>query len=693
MARPRGHAKAGRIAVRQSGGFEQRDGLAHADVVDRSNPPPRELRAHRVVHRCPLQRRDAAVRHVADSLAPERRTWGTPSRPTGSRSRRGTPRLASRPDGASWSASSASAWGTLSWEIDEGDRPLTGPVVSSAPEHRVSFSVVVFPFPAQDFTNTNVEGDVTQIAVIGGAVAAGNTPVAVVANTSQGATAGGVDPLPQPSSPPRERSGRESRRPRARRSPHRERSGQGNTPAPQTILTSQGATGQGVSPTATGTAIFTIQGALAGGAGPGASAPPPQGGCTGNGTGPIAVVTLTSQGATAGGVSPVATGLAIFTIQGALAQGNGPGATVPPDPGGTNGTGSGPTAVVVLTSQGATAGGPAPTESTGVADTPAPGGGTAGGTGPLAIVATTAQGATAGGTAPTAYHDSHVPGRARRGRRRDRLLEPHPRRRHGGRRDDPPDRRRHRSGRTRDRQRTDRRRHPLPWWRYRWRYRTRRVLLRDAHARGSGRGRECAERERDHLARGRARGRPGRERDLDSHFRWIDRGGYRPDRLRHLHLPGRDRGRQRSERIQLGDREPRGSHCGRSRAERLRHRRPRWRARGRQRAQRSPSGERHSGRSHRWGSIPIRGRCRGQGGTVTSFGSTTAYVNLTPGVAIGAGNAPTEIGVTPPTPAGPTPGSGTAKRVRVLHNRIEILDDVRDEDEEEALLLLGLSLE
>lgn len=188
--------------------------------------------------------------------------------------------------------------------------------------------------PTQDFTNTSVSGPVTEIAVIGGAIAGGVTPVAVVANTSQGAT------------------------------------GQGVSPAPRTTLTSQGATGQGVTPTSSTT--LTSQGA------------------TGQGTTPAPQVPLSSQGATGQGVNPTANATAVFTIQGATAQGQAPGAGVPPAQGGVNGTGTGPVAVVTLTSQGATASGNPP----GVTEVATPGGATAGGNSPTAVASVSPGGAT-----------------------------------------------------------------------------------------------------------------------------------------------------------------------------------------------------------------------------------------------------------------------------------------------------------
>lgn len=81
------------------------------------------------------------------------------------------------------------------------------------------------------------------------------------------------------------------------------------------------------------------------------------------------------------------------------------------------------------------------------------------------------------------------------------------------------------------------------------------------------------------------------------------------------------------------------------------------------------------------------------GGSATSSGGVNVYVTLGPGGAIAGYFPPTEIGVTPPAPTGPTPGSGGAKRVQSIHNRIEPDRRVRDEEEEEALLLISLSLE
>jgi hypothetical protein len=85
------------------------------------------------------------------------------------------------------------------------------------------------------------------------------------------------------------------------------------------------------------------------------------------------------------------------------------------------------------------------------------------------------------------------------------------------------------------------------------------------------------------------------------------------------------------------------------------------------------------------------------GGSVASFGTTNTATTLTAQGAIAGGNAPTEIGVLPPTPTGPMPGSGATKRVRIHRDRIEYLDGEPErrltEEEEEALLLIALSLE
>ena len=653
-------------------------------------------------------------------------TLATTLRPQGWKPRRET---AVRPGRRSrLSRTSGTAYGRWRSSSMLRHRPPMGLVVPSVPDSRTSYFVVASPSPRRTSPTRMSKGPVTEIAVIGGAVAQGVTPARTSRITSQGATAGGNTPLPRTVLTVQGATAGGTAPTSSATVTSQGALAGGTTPAPQIILTSQGATGQGVSPVATGLAIFTIQGALAGGAGPGASAPPGQGGSTGNGTGPIAVVTFTSQGATAGGVSPVATATAVFTIQGALAQGNtpaptttltsqggtgqgvsptsnstltiqgalgqgtGPGADVPAGPGGSNSTGAGPTAVVTLTSQGATAGGPSPTDSTGVTDLPTIGGATAGGTGPLASSAPPRR-ARRLAVPPHRLHDPHVQGALAQGVGAGASSSPTP---GGGTADD---------GTI---------------------LAIVSVLSQGAPGVGRPPGAVVT------VAAGGATA--GGTAPSEYYFETPTRGGANAAG----NAPGANAtsspggalaggpGASASSTTTPGGADAAGRGRARSSssppAERL--------AAATRRTSRTPTSPHPAALSPRVSSraptssstpverllaatrpaLPSRRRsppavpslagmgpsaeaAADMGGTVTSFGTTTAYVTFGPGAAIGAGNAPTEIGVTPPTPVGPTPGSGNAKRVRVLHNRIEILDEIRDEDEEEALLLLGLSLE
>ena len=511
----------------------------------------------------------------------------------------------------------------------------------------------------------------------GGATAGGIGPVAVVALTSQGAIAGGNAPSDGAAVTETPEFGGAT--------------AAGVGPTAVVSVETAGALAAGVSPTAS--VSVTAQGATGQGNTPAPTVAVTPGGATGQGATPAPTVTVTAGGATGQGNTP-STAEAV-TPGGALAQGAGPGATVPPQSGGAGGTGSGPGALTTLTSQGAVAGGNEPTDEETVEETPEFGGATSGGFEPTAVVGVavggaTGQGngpgaaetagsggATAAGVTPTAYVTVAVGGATGQG--------------------NPP-------GTT--------------------------ETAGSGGAIGSGNaatavvgvtpggatsgGNEpSAPLSETPVFGGATAAGQAPSASVTSATGGASANGSGPNPSS-TPTPGgaTANGNESSSSSSAtaggavaGGRESTpaasvdfgGSSTGSGSTSAVVGVTPGGAITGGNQPIAPLSETPIFGGATAGGNAATPAASVDQGGVSTGGGTTTAYVPLSPGGALAGGRTPVEIGVTPPTPAGPTPGSGVSRRVKIHRDHIEYLDRERaeelTEDEEEALLLLSLSLE